>query len=419
MPGMSHSRTSKIAPGLLVLSLVVLLAIGAAVVFLSAPKSPQARYTLDRATTHVTGPVGQDGYVDYVTALNQRLSQGIKPAENANVLIWQMFGPHPEGGAGMPAGYFHWLGMTRPPEQGDYWKPRRRFLQEHPELVPGARRGQPTDAAQVDQQLELATHGPWSRKHFPWIAAWLQANARPLDLAIQASRRPEYYNPLVPGGSATFASLLEALLPNVQMCREVAQALVCRAMLELDQGRTEDASRDLLATHRLSRLVARGGSLVELLVGIAIDTYFNRADLAVLTDSRLDRKSILAKLNDLEHLPPFPSVADKVDLTERFLFLDSMMMIMRHGAAYLETMSSQRPASRPASFFERIQDAWLNWHLEHVNWDLVLRSGNSLVRPDVGCDAHPRSPRARSGVGRDRRRSERPPQGCGSADSAG
>ncbi|HEV3447483.1 MAG TPA: hypothetical protein VG099_22775, partial [Gemmataceae bacterium] len=67
----------------------------------------------------VTGPLDKDGYVEYVTALNERLGKGTTPEKNANVLICQALGPHPEGSI-LPAEYFQWLGIDPPPEKGAY-----------------------------------------------------------------------------------------------------------------------------------------------------------------------------------------------------------------------------------------------------------------------------------------------------------
>jgi hypothetical protein len=86
-----------------------LLALGLlAVVGRGADKKPEPKFTLGKETTYITGPLDEDGYVDYATALNERLRKGIKPEENANVLLWKAFGPRPEG-AKMPPDFFKFL----------------------------------------------------------------------------------------------------------------------------------------------------------------------------------------------------------------------------------------------------------------------------------------------------------------------
>ena len=58
-------------------------------------------------------------------------------------------------------------------------------------------------------------------------------------------------------------------------------------MLRVAAGKFDEAWQDLLACHRLGRLVARGGTLIEELVGIAIDVIASNADLAYLEHAGL------------------------------------------------------------------------------------------------------------------------------------
>src|SRR5437762_9420291 len=91
----------------------------------------RSTFTVSPETTYVTGPLDQHGYVDYVTALNERLRGNITPETNANVLIWQALGPRPEGGNGMPPEYFQWLGIDPPPENGEYLISFTNYQKEH------------------------------------------------------------------------------------------------------------------------------------------------------------------------------------------------------------------------------------------------------------------------------------------------
>lgn len=86
----------------------------------------KSTFTISPETTYVTEPLDKHGYVDYVTALNQRIGRGITPENNANVLIWQAIGPRPEGGT-LPDEYFQWLGIKAPPEEGDYFVSWERY----------------------------------------------------------------------------------------------------------------------------------------------------------------------------------------------------------------------------------------------------------------------------------------------------
>src|SRR5262249_30761951 len=183
---------------------------------------------------------------------------------------------------------------------------------------------------------ERVTGRPWTAKQYPQIAAYLKANEKPLALVVEGTKRPHYFSPLVPKGDA---GLIGALLPGVQKCREFASTLTARAMLHLGEGRYEDAWQDLLACHRLGRLVARGGTMIEAPVGLAIDNIASGANLVYLDRARLSTKQVMERLRNLQQLPTIPAVADKVDLGERFLLLDIGMMVNRGGIRTLEGLS--------------------------------------------------------------------------------
>src|SRR6516162_8279524 len=256
--------------GLKYLMLALFVGVLALVVYAAWPSS--STFTISPETTYITKPLDADGYPDYVTALNERLRGAITPEINANVLIWQVLGPHPEG-ATMPPEYFQWLGY-RPPEEGVYFVPFDKFLSDRLKEEHKERR------EELNDRQARAAKWPWTEKEEPELAGWLARNEKPLAVVVQAVSRSDYYNPLVPGKSDD--NLDSALLSNVQKCRELARALSCRAMLRVSEGRTDLAWQDLLVCHRLGLLVARGGSLIEMLVGVALVQIASTAEVAFL-----------------------------------------------------------------------------------------------------------------------------------------
>lgn len=326
----------------------------------------QSTFTVSPETTYVTGPLDEHGYVDYETPLNDRLSQGITPDNNANVLIWQALGPHPEG-AIMPPAYFRWLAIESPPEKGDHLISWSDYVREN---VKGGE--DPEKRKEIWGRADRAGKWPWTAKEQTDLADWLTRNEKPLALVTAATRRPEYYNPLVPNraddGSAGL--LMGALLPSVQRCRELAAALACRAMLRVGEGDIATAWQDLLACHRLGRLVGRGGTLIELLVGITIDQIASRADLAFIDHAKLTSKQLLVCLNDLQQLPPMPAVADKLDHFERFMGLEAMIVVAHRGWPAIKDLSGcSPPPPKGDDFMGRM-------FLQSINWDPALRNAN-------------------------------------------
>ncbi len=291
---------------------------------LAAEEKPVPKVPVGKETTVVDGPLDKEGYIDYVAALNERLGKGITPERNANVLIWKAIGPRPFGGEkGMPGEFFKFLGMLEPPEKGDYFINLDRYSRDVLKL----------DSEERDALFDEAPRfmrRTWAREDFRRIAEWLAANDKPLALIIEATNRPQYYNPLVPRRTETTAVILYyAILPSVESCRGLAMALTSRAMLRVQQGHYDEAWRDLLACHRLGRHVAHGGSFVETVYGVAISHMAISAELAYLEKANLTAPQIRDRLKDLEAIPLLPSIADKADITERIYYLDALQMLRR------------------------------------------------------------------------------------------
>lgn len=327
-----------------------------------APKKRKPNFTIGKDTTYVEGPVGKDGYIDYEAALNERMKKGATPENNSNVLLWKAMGPAPEGAA-MPAEFYRWLGIEEPPEQGDYLVGMEKYIREHLKIT------EHDQANEVRNLLERVTSRPWKAADFPQIAGWIKANEKPLALVVEAGKRSHYFSPLVSRKDKGPASLIAALLPGVQKCREFTSLLAARAMLHLGEGRPDQAWQDLQACHRLARHVVKGATLIEGLVGIAIETIAANGDLAYLAHAKLTTQQIQARLRDLQHLPALAPMADKLDTGERFMFLDSVKLIEQGGLEALERMAGAADPKKPPSPFAQK-------YFESINWDPALRTAN-------------------------------------------
>ena len=316
---------------------------------------------ISKETTYVTGPVDKDGFIDYEAALNERLGKGIKPETNCNALLYKAFGPKPEG-ANLPEDYFKLLGIPEPPEKGDYLISLGKY-QAIVNLVP-------MQWEDLIEQHSRAMARPWKATDMPHITAWLALNEKPLAVVREATKRPHYFNPIVStrkDGKAT--GILAALLPSVQKTRELASLLTARAMQRIGEGKYDEAWQDLLACHRLARHVAHGATLIELLVGIAIDAIASNADLAFLDNPKLTAKQIRACLKDLQDLPPMPKVPDRIDLGERFMYLDCVQMVHRGGVKLLQGFArDDLPLPEDTSKLEKA--------LAAIDWTPALRNGN-------------------------------------------
>jgi hypothetical protein len=323
----------------------------------NAAKKHRGKFTISKETTYVIGPLDKDGYIDYAAALNEILGKGVTPENNANVLLWKAIGPHPQGET-MPTDFFKLMGTETPPEKGDYLIDLKSYLKEQFKI-------EREEAEELSEQLNHCAKRPWKAEDFPKIASWLKANETPLALVVQGTKRTKYFSPYVHAKTDKGSSwLINSFMPGVQKCRDLANALAARAMLNAGRNAADDAWQDLLACHRLGRLVGRGGTLMEGLVGVAIEGVASKADLTFLEFTKPTGKGIESCLHDLDELPSFPGVADKVDLAERFLYLDSIMNLDREGVRSIMAELKLDPNALPQNIPELI------------DWDLALKIGN-------------------------------------------
>ena len=324
---------------------------------------PKVTLPLGKDTTFVTGPLDKEGFIDYEAALNAELSRGITSETNANALLMQAMGPAPEGGNGLPAAYFKWLDIPPPPRNGDYLVDIGRLARERLAL----------NDAQINAVFDFqgrASQRPWTAKDYPILVEWLKVNDRPLAIALEALKRPHYFNPLCSSRKEGEPSnLIGGLLPSVQKCRELANLLTCRAMLRLGEGKPDAAWADLLACHRLGRLIGRGATLIEALVGIAIGQIASNSTQAYIEHAKLTPKQARARLKDLQDLPPLSPMADKIDLGERMMGLDAIQNIRRGGNGEKYVLSEVFGKARALTAEERQA-------LEKIDWTSVMRTMN-------------------------------------------
>lgn len=293
-------------------------------------------FTIGEETTYITGPLDSDGQIDYVSALNERLRGEIKPDQNANVLIWQAIGPHPEGG-NMPAEYFEWLGKPAPPEDGEYMIDLMKFVRSRtPNLVDGQR----PDISREMEIVDYCRKWPWTSKKEPEVAEWVKVNKTPLEMFSKASKLTAYYNPLIPNTpeKEKRGMLIGCLLPNVQVCRNAAMLFTCRAMLHLGENRPAEAWEDLMSCHRLGLVMDHGGTFIEQLVGVAIQSIAMHAELVFFDQAKLTKEMLDRCKSDLEQLPAGSKSADKIDISERFTTLDVIQHTARGGPDAFKTL---------------------------------------------------------------------------------
>jgi hypothetical protein len=188
---------------------------------------------------------------------------------------------------------------------------------------------------------------------------------------VEASKRPRLYQPLVAAGEPPMLAM--ALLPGIGKSRDAARVLKARAMFHLGSDEVEKAWDDLLACHRLARLVGHGPTLVDALVAIAIDGIALAGDRAIFQHTALTARQAKRMYDDLGKLPPVCKMADQIDAAERFICLDVVCHCARDGfRGFREFCGSvhAKPNTVLGAIFEGAVRVT-------VDWDVCLRMANS------------------------------------------
>ena len=317
------------------------------------------KITISKETTWATEPVGANGFVDYFTVLNRQSGRGVTRENNAVVVLSRALGPQPEGRRGQPDRYYELLGIEPPLKEGPYFEYLWQWWERKEKKLPAG------GDTVIMEWADLANARPWTAKEFPDIAEWLADMEAPLRLVVQASERSEFYSPLCYEAGHPLGNVLLSVQSKTRM---IAHALVMRAMLRLGEENRFDAWNDLLAAHRLGRLVGRGPFAMDGLVGYGTEREVMAGELRLISETQPSSKFTSRYLKQLSRLPPITPIIDKIDRSERASYLDLCQQIAGNRI-------------RTMDFAEKSDAAWHEKLVEdsvrsQIDWDEVLRNGN-------------------------------------------
>jgi hypothetical protein len=314
-------------------------------------QKPPPRITPSPKTTKVVAPLDDDGYVDYVAALNEIYGRDVTPENNAGLLFVRASGIE---GLAPPERmrFFQLLHCPPLPEKGEYLTDLNAYMQK--------RTGRPASKSE-EEALGRAMRWPWAARGLPLVAEWIDFNQTPLRLVVEGTRRTKCYFPFVlPKGECLFDMLVPALQPS----RTAARLLAARAMRDLAEGKLEQAENDLLACHRLGRLIGMTPYGIGALVGLEIDTDAWVGDVALMNCGQLSPARALAYQRELRELAPLPRLDEIVDKSERFFYLQTLGVLARPKALYAKR--SDLLKTMPPFLSETMI----------IDWNEVLEVGN-------------------------------------------
>ncbi len=359
----SSFRTAHSMKSFLLVTFVLLSALGSTTAFAqektdsSELKSPGLKLVEPTIPDTITGST---------RALNERMSEGVSPSENAAVFLVQLMGAD----------------VFEPTLQETSLKMMgiAALDKDAPQMVymrPYAQAQHPDNAEQqlkALQQIEVEFHQtkgqPWKVEDYPALAEYFDANEQPLNQLVKIAQLPKYYAPVIspqatPGlVSASFT--MEYRLPYLTRC------LSMRAMRDFAAGDFEAAREQLIAAHKLAYLLGKGSPMdVSLAKAHWMDANPFRSELALLKSDQLtadQAKAYLAKLQELPLLPPAKTAAE---LGERFV-IQKELELLRDDDSALFAFFDWNPSAHQEDL-AKLRAAKINWKLAFERADEIQK----------------------------------------------
>ena len=160
-----------------------------------------------------------------------------------------------------------------------------------------------------------ATDRPWRTEKLPLIAGWLAANQRPLDLLVEASKRPRWYRPLIYDGGIFDSTILAPMnkLREAVVRQFPRHAATPRRQVRPGMGR--------LAGSAPFGPAGKSGTYPDRRPGRHHPgQHCLAADQALLQHAHSTAVQAAKIRTDLAALPPMAKMIDKLDVGERFWF---------------------------------------------------------------------------------------------------
>ena len=333
------------------------------------------KVTVSKETTYITKPLKADGYPDYIEALNVTLGAGATVENNMGTEVFRLVGSY-EVSKSIRKLYFDRMGMDVPPESGPYQS-------IYHMLSPYGIQQERTPSAEelkiwagVQEEYDIALAGVWDDQMCPSVAKWLHRMQEPLDEAVEMSKRTHFFMPYitVPDEESDIPELIAILLPGAQKVREIARGLSVRAYYLVGTGDIDGAISHSIALHRIGRISMRGGTLIEGLVGIAVDNIGCGVDQAILLHGNPSTEQLKLLAAGLGALPEAASLGVKINRCERFMFLDTTITIAKKGPGALSVLDDLSGTAAKGN--EVLENVIYGLAGPLIKWDEVLKRAN-------------------------------------------
>jgi len=159
-----------------------------------------------------------------------------------------------------------------------------------------------------------------------FAARWLQENEQALELVVTGTKKPYYWPRYDKTVGVTGLMWDNIQMPHLSNFRDWAVALGCRASLRAESGLYSQAFADAEACYRLGQQVKQHGTIIEQLVGIAVESVPARALQDILAEYKIDSELLAALQHDLETMMAQEDFAPSFE-TEKIFAYDAIQRL--------------------------------------------------------------------------------------------
>ncbi len=354
--------------------------------------TPVVQITVGRQTTYcVDAPLHPDGTVNYVAYLNGLLGEGVTASNNAAV---PLFGVQEWSDSAKRQRAAKALGLASAPPKPVPWVELEAYVWAHAPKEKLARKvivipAQPEDVEAIkkldlpeDVRREMleslaivtteaedearshywtATNRPWTRREFPLVAGFVNANRETLDVLRKAAKRPRCFIPY--SDETDSAGVLAHALPGFGM---KIRLLLPAAMRKAGDNDFDGAWEDLTAMHRLGRLFRLDHGVAWRLLGAHIRRDAYRGELSLVASGELPAELARKRLAALRQLDALKDLSGSNSRIDRIGTLDAVMQLARSTDVMFRRHFAR--ANLPPAVRAKID----------FDWDTILRKTNDI-----------------------------------------
>ncbi len=273
-------------------------------------------FTISKETSFVTTPLNEDGTINYLAALNEKLGKDVTPENNAAVILIEVLGPSPIE-SNLQKEYFRKLGIPPPPENGRYFLGLTEYA-----------RDKSLDVDALYRNFKIALSRPWKQNEFPDLFDWLKLNESSFKKVEKTLRLDSSFSPLISLNADPDAPRNCQLFRS---CAAIKGALCARATLRIQERDFKGAENDIVLCHRLSKLIDQSPYLIDAILALFCESDALTASQVFAASRDLSSSQLLSHMRSLERLSSISSIADRFDFSDRCICLDRL----QNGLIYL------------------------------------------------------------------------------------